>query len=223
MLLHFKNPNEILKYLMLALVFMLLIGNAITTEAIDAAATNETLTKAGAQETSNNNKTLENKTQKSVKKDLKVNLTDETVVEITPPAKDDHTEKLVIIDEKSLIETTGKAIEQQQPVQEAKEGAPQSYQNPHENEEFVLNDADDMADSLKTGFYFFLILSSAAIVFILFKIYRLRLSRAERKYGVQGDRSTQELTPLPISIEDGHSDDEDETLFEVQRQNIRIL
>lgn len=53
----------------------------------------------------------------------------------------------------------------------------------------------------------------------------LRLSRAERKYGVQGDRANQELTPLPMAIEDVNSDedDEDHTLFEVNRQSIRIL
>lgn len=93
----------------------------------------------------------------------------------------------------------------------------------HEEEEFLLNDDEDISNSLATGFYFFLALSSGAVIFILFKIYRLRLSRAERKYGVQGDRSNQELTPLPISIEDGHSDDEEQIVFEVQRQNIRIL
>ncbi|XP_005177648.1 uncharacterized protein LOC101894018 [Musca domestica] len=90
-------------------------------------------------------------------------------------------------------------------------------------EETILRNNEEISDSLKTGFYFFAALSLSAILFIIFKIYRLRLSRAERKYGVQGDRSTQELTPLPIGIEDGHSDDEDQTVFEINRQNIRIL
>lgn len=64
----------------------------------------------------------------------------------------------------------------------------------------------------------FLLSSSAAFL-------SLRLSRAERKYGVQGDRANQELTPLPMAIEDVNSDedDEDHTLFEVNRQSIRIL
>ncbi|XP_065367418.1 uncharacterized protein LOC135960124 [Calliphora vicina] len=174
--------------------------------------------------------------QKSVKKELKVNITDEAIEQITPPSeKDDHTEKLVIIDEKSIIETSGKALEQEtgqkasekigvvETATTKSEPKEQQHYKQPVDEEFVLSDADDISESLKTGFYFFLILSLGAIVFIIFKIYRLRLSRAERKYGVQGDRSTQELTPLPISIEDGHSDDEDQTLFEVQRQNIRIL
>ncbi|XP_073846932.1 uncharacterized protein [Musca autumnalis] len=93
----------------------------------------------------------------------------------------------------------------------------------YHQEETILRDNEEISDSLKTGFYFFAALSLSAILFLVFKVYRLRLSRAERKYGVQGDRSTQELTPLPISIEDGHSDDEDQTVFEINRQNIRIL
>ncbi|XP_017491116.1 PREDICTED: uncharacterized protein LOC108379283 [Rhagoletis zephyria] len=84
-------------------------------------------------------------------------------------------------------------------------------------------DDEDLPDSYITGFYIFLGLSIGAMLFIFIKVYRLRLSRAERKYGVQGDRSTQELVPLPVSIEDGVSEDEDQTLFEVNRQQIRIL
>ncbi|XP_013116500.1 uncharacterized protein LOC106093880 [Stomoxys calcitrans] len=93
----------------------------------------------------------------------------------------------------------------------------------YHQEEVIMQSNEEISDSLKTGFYFFVALSLSAILFIVFKVYRLRLSRAERKYGVQGDRTTQELTPLPIGIEDGHSDDEDQTVFEVNRQNIRIL
>ncbi|XP_053962728.1 uncharacterized protein LOC128866207 isoform X2 [Anastrepha ludens] len=84
-------------------------------------------------------------------------------------------------------------------------------------------DDNDIPDSYIKGFYIFLTLSGVAMFFIVVRVYRLRLSRAERKYGVQGDRSTQELVPLPVSIEDGNSDDEDQTLFELSRQQIRIL
>ncbi|KAH8319570.1 hypothetical protein KR074_000534 [Drosophila pseudoananassae] len=65
--------------------------------------------------------------------------------------------------------------------------------------------------------------TSSAILLLVLRVYRLRLSRAERKYGVHGDRANQELTPLPMAIEDVNSDEEDHTLFEVNRQNIRIL
>lgn len=78
----------------------------------------------------------------------------------------------------------------------------------------------DIPDSFKMGFYFFIGLSITGILFILIKINRMRLSRAERKYGVHGDRSTQELTPLPIAIEDD-SDNEDHTVFDINRQ-IRV-
>lgn len=82
---------------------------------------------------------------------------------------------------------------------------------------------DDLPGSYITGFYIFIGLSMCAMLFIVVRVYRLRLSRAERRYGVQGDRSTQELVPLPVSIEDDNSEDEDHTLFEVNRQQIRIL
>ncbi|XP_004535738.1 uncharacterized protein LOC101458055 [Ceratitis capitata] len=82
---------------------------------------------------------------------------------------------------------------------------------------------DDLPASYITGFYIFLALSLSAMLFIVFRVYRLRLSRAERKYGVQGDRSTQELVPLPVSIEDGNSEDEDHTLFDIGRQQARRL
>ncbi|XP_067630153.1 uncharacterized protein [Eurosta solidaginis] len=82
---------------------------------------------------------------------------------------------------------------------------------------------DELPHSFVTSFYVFLGLSVGAMLFILVKVYRLRLSRAERKYGVHGDRTTQELVPLPVSIEDCNSEDEDQTLFEVNRQQIRIL
>ncbi|XP_034478495.1 membrane protein FAM174A [Drosophila innubila] len=82
----------------------------------------------------------------------------------------------------------------------------------------------DFADSFTPVYYILVALSSSAILLLVARVYRLRLSRAERKYGVQGDRANQELTPLPMAIEDVNSDeDEDHTLFEVNRQSIRIL
>ncbi|EDW01192.1 membrane protein FAM174A [Drosophila grimshawi] len=83
---------------------------------------------------------------------------------------------------------------------------------------------DEFPDSFAAVFYVMVGLTSSAILLLVVRIYRLRLSRAERKYGVQGDRANQELTPLPMAIEDVNSDeDEDQTLFEVNRQSIRIL
>ncbi|XP_055917598.1 uncharacterized protein LOC129949902 [Eupeodes corollae] len=78
----------------------------------------------------------------------------------------------------------------------------------------------DIPESFKMGFYFFIGLSTVGILFILIKINRMRLSRAERKYGVHGDRTTQELTPLPMAIEDD-SENEDHTVFDINRQ-IRV-
>lgn len=178
----------------------------------------------------------------SVKKELKVTVTQETdeAVSTLPPEK-------IVIGEKSVTETKGKDEEvvntesDQKKIEIAHQKGtentnilksitatksspvPPAHNIQHEEEESIFNENEDISDSITNGFYFFLALSSGAVIFILFKIYRLRLTRAERKYGVQGDRANQELTPLPISIEDGHSDDEDQTLFEVQRQNLRIL
>jgi len=83
------------------------------------------------------------------------------------------------------------------------------------------NDDFDDPEELKIGTYFLIILTGAATLFMLFKLYRMRLTRAERKYGVQGNRSAQELTPLPMSNDNGCSDEEDHTLFD--RHQIRIL
>ncbi|SPP75563.1 uncharacterized protein LOC117582123 isoform X1 [Drosophila guanche] len=71
--------------------------------------------------------------------------------------------------------------------------------------------------------YVLVAITSSAILLLVLRVYRMRLTRAERKYGVQGDRANQELTPLPMAIEDVNSDEEDHTVFEVNRQNIRIL
>uniref|UniRef100_B4MQZ6 GK21352 n=2 Tax=Drosophila willistoni TaxID=7260 RepID=B4MQZ6_DROWI len=72
-------------------------------------------------------------------------------------------------------------------------------------------------------FYVLVGITTTAIILLVVRVYGLRLSRAERKYGVQGDRANEELTPLPMAIEDVNSDEEDHTVFEVNRQNIRIL
>ncbi|EDW08136.1 uncharacterized protein LOC6578286 [Drosophila mojavensis] len=83
---------------------------------------------------------------------------------------------------------------------------------------------NDFPDTYVAVFYILVGITSSALLLLIVRIYRLRLSRAERKYGVQGDRANQELTPLPMAIEDVNSDEEeDQTLFEVNRQNIRIL
>lgn len=82
------------------------------------------------------------------------------------------------------------------------------------------NEKMEIPESFKMGFYFFIGLSITGIFFILIKIHRMRFSRAERKYGVHGDKTTQELTPLPMSIEDD-SDNEDHTVFDINRQ-IRV-
>ncbi|EDW58768.1 uncharacterized protein [Drosophila virilis] len=87
-----------------------------------------------------------------------------------------------------------------------------------------MNDNTDFPDTYAAVFYILVGITSSAILVLVVRVYRLRLSRAERKYGVQGDRANQELTPLPMAIEDVNSDEEeDHTLFEVNRQSIRIL
>lgn len=134
-------------------------------------------------EVKNETQLVEEKGQKSVKKDLKVNVSDKSIVEITPPnEKDDHPENLVIIDEKSVTENWGNAVKQQETVPKGSENIviletatkPVSLrpQHPLDEEKFVLNDEDDISESLTAGFYFFFILSLGAIVVIIFKIYR---------------------------------------------------
>ncbi|XP_022229383.2 uncharacterized protein LOC111078820 [Drosophila obscura] len=63
--------------------------------------------------------------------------------------------------------------------------------------------------------YVLVAITSSAILLLVLRVYRMRLTRAERKYGVQGDRANQELTPLPMAIEDVNSDEEDHTVFEL--------
>ncbi|KAL9918358.1 uncharacterized protein ACN427_000723 [Glossina fuscipes fuscipes] len=168
------------------------------------------------------------KEQGTVKKQLKYDpATQSPFVETNPPTDN---EKPVAIEkvrhedfEESFPSKTKEQFEQQQQpsakiIEKFDVGKQISF-----HQETIMKENEDISNSLKAGFYFFLALSSSAVIFILYKVYRLRLSRAERKYGVQGDRSTQELTPLPMAIDDGHSDDEDQTLFDVQRQQLRIL
>ncbi|XP_062135993.1 uncharacterized protein LOC133845531 [Drosophila sulfurigaster albostrigata] len=97
-------------------------------------------------------------------------------------------------------------------------------ENVHIERSKTKGDDMDFADSFTPVYYVLVGITSSAILLLIARVYRLRLSRAERKYGVQGDRANQELTPLPMAIEDVNSDeDEDHTLFEVNRQSIRIL
>uniref|UniRef100_A0A1B0FF01 Uncharacterized protein n=1 Tax=Glossina morsitans morsitans TaxID=37546 RepID=A0A1B0FF01_GLOMM len=168
------------------------------------------------------------KEQGTVKKQLKNDPASQSpFVETNPPIDN---EKPVVIEkvkhedyEDSFPSKTKEQFkEQQQPSEKMMEKFDIAKQI-SSHQESIMKQNEDISDSLKAGFYFFLALSSSAVIFILYKVYRLRLSRAERKYGVQGDRSTQELTPLPMAIDDGHSDDEDQTLFDVQRQQLRIL
>ncbi|XP_030369020.1 uncharacterized protein LOC115620041 isoform X2 [Scaptodrosophila lebanonensis] len=79
----------------------------------------------------------------------------------------------------------------------------------------LLNDNMDFPETYTAVFYIMVGITSSAILILVLRVYRLRLSRAERKYGVQGDRANQELTPLPMAIEDVNSDEEDHTLFEL--------
>ncbi|EDV37805.2 uncharacterized protein Dana_GF11234, isoform A [Drosophila ananassae] len=75
--------------------------------------------------------------------------------------------------------------------------------------------APDMEFPGQAVVYVLVGITSSAILLLVLRVYRLRLSRAERKYGVHGDRANQELTPLPMAIEDVNSDEEDHTLFEL--------
>ncbi|XP_055380167.1 uncharacterized protein LOC129611201 [Condylostylus longicornis] len=80
----------------------------------------------------------------------------------------------------------------------------------------IYTSQDEMPDSFKTGFYILMSVGLVGLSFIIYKAFKLRMTRAERKYGVQGDRNAQELTPLPTSI-DEDSDTEDQTIFELIR------
>ncbi|TDG48940.1 hypothetical protein AWZ03_004624 [Drosophila navojoa] len=101
---------------------------------------------------------------------------------------------------------------------------PQKLGKLPEEEVHIERSSNDFPDAYVAVFYVLVGITSSALLLLIVRIYRLRLSRAERKYGVQGDRANQELTPLPMAIEDVNSDEEeDHTLFEVNRQSIRIL
>ncbi|KAM8713020.1 hypothetical protein ACLKA7_013351 [Drosophila subpalustris] len=142
----------------------------------------------------------------------------ETATPPSPP-KATATEKPVEINENQ--EKSKPAIDQN-PQPRAKDVMPVE-DNVH-IEHSKPNSDNDFSDSFTPVYYILVAISSSAILLLVARVYRLRLSRAERKYGVQGDRANQELTPLPMAIEDVNSDeDEDHTLFEVNRQSIRIL
>lgn len=53
---------------------------------------------------------------------------------------------------------------------------------------------------------------------------RLRAHRAERKYGVQGDKAAQELTHLPSAMvdEDESELEDDETLFDINKTRVYV-
>lgn len=187
---HEIGQKKLIYFLVVAVFAFILIKNVeATTNADDIS--NKTK--------EDNGKTpFENHTQleqKTFKKELKVNLTDLNLEPITEPIEgDNHTEKLIVIDANSVIETESKAIIQpitpqnQTPV--ADKVKEENTSRPpiaipsklsttavakpkhHEEEKYLTEGEDDISDSLKTGFYFFLILSSGAILFILFKIYR---------------------------------------------------
>ncbi|XP_055689841.1 membrane protein FAM174A [Lutzomyia longipalpis] len=72
--------------------------------------------------------------------------------------------------------------------------------------------------SLQTAFLAFAAIGILLIFFIIFRSYRLRTSRAERRYGVLGNRNTQELTPLPMAVDEDSADDE-QTLFDASHRS----
>lgn len=51
----------------------------------------------------------------------------------------------------------------------------------------------------------------------------MRSHRAERRYGVQGDKSAQELTHLPTAMEEDESElEDDETLFDINKTRVYV-
>lgn len=184
------RQKKLICFLVIAVLVFFPIGNVEATKTDDTA--NRSM--------EDNNKTPLGKPtqleqQKTFKKDLKINPKDLNVDPITEPTEsDDHSEKLIIIDASSVIETDGKAIVQsitsqsETPVApkvvEVKTGSPppiaksNKFSNTNadkknnEEEKYVIKSEEDASDSLKTGFYFFLILSTGAIMFIVFKIFR---------------------------------------------------
>lgn len=52
----------------------------------------------------------------------------------------------------------------------------------------------------------------------------MRAHRAERRYGVQGDKSAQELTHLPSAMidEDSSELEDDETLFDINKTRMYV-
>ncbi|KAH8372218.1 hypothetical protein KR093_010600 [Drosophila rubida] len=163
---------------------------------------------------------------------------------LSPPSRPETETVVPTPQSKAEAQGTEKTVEineaQQQPQPQQHPPNPQTVgeEKVHSTAEDVVMPVDNVhiersptksgdmefSDSFTAVYYVLVAITSSAILLLIARVYRLRLSRAERKYGVQGDRANQELTPLPMAIEDVNSDeDEDHTLFEVNRQSIRIL
>lgn len=85
----------------------------------------------------------------------------------------------------------------------------------------VVRPAHTDGESLQTALLAFVALGILLVFFIVFRSYRLRTSRAERRYGVLGDRSAQELTPLPMATEEDEeeSGEDEQTLFDASHRS----
>ncbi|GAB0097518.1 hypothetical protein DMENIID0001_131610 [Sergentomyia squamirostris] len=81
-------------------------------------------------------------------------------------------------------------------------------------------DTANEGESLQTAFLAFAALGILLLFFIVFRSFRLRTSRAERRYGVQGDRNTQELTPLPMAAEEDEDSGDEQILFDASHNRL---
>jgi len=71
--------------------------------------------------------------------------------------------------------------------------------------------------SIMSGFYAFVALGFLAVVYITYRSFRIRTSRAARRYGTRGNHSRQELQPLPGAMEsDSDGDDQQTVVFDRQ-------
>jgi len=71
--------------------------------------------------------------------------------------------------------------------------------------------------SIMSGFYAFVALGFLAVVYITYRSFRIRSSRAARRYGTRGNHLRQELQPLPGAIEtDSDGDDQQTVVFDRQ-------
>ncbi|XP_016990535.1 uncharacterized protein LOC108052607 isoform X2 [Drosophila rhopaloa] len=116
----------------------------------------------------------------------------------------------VVVNKGSVSPTAPPAPQPKAPAAEASTRFP--IDDVHVEQTHMSSDIDFPGQAVV---YILVGITSTAILLLVMRVYRLRLSRAERKYGVQGDRANQELTPLPMAIEDVNSDDEDHTVFEL--------